>query len=190
MWPRIIRMLRTNACCRQARGYDAPALANHRLWAPWRSSYIKGSKSDECIFCTKPALPDEEGLVVRRGERCFVMLNAFPYTSGHVMIAPYAHTAALQDLDEPTSVELISLAKQSLRAIGEAYRPEGYNVGANLGSVAGAGIADHFHMHVVPRWEGDTNFMPVVGDTRVLPEGLDETFRSLKAAFASVEASR
>jgi ATP adenylyltransferase len=162
-------------------------LANHRLWAPWRSSYIKGPKSDECIFCAKPALPGEEGLVVRRGERCFVMLNAFPYTSGHVMVAPYAHTAALQDLDEPTSAELTSLVKQSLRALGEAYRPEGYNIGANLGSVAGAGVADHFHMHVVPRWEGDTSFMPVFGDTRVLSESLEETFRSLTDAFALVE---
>jgi ATP adenylyltransferase len=169
----------------RGKGYDARALANHRIWAPWRSTYIKGSKPDECIFCAKPALDDEEALIVRRGERSFVMLNAFPYTSGHVMVAPYAHVAALQDLDEPTSAELVALVQQSLRAIDKAYRPEGYNVGANLGTVAGAGVADHFHMHVVPRWEGDTNFMPVLGDTRVLPESLDETFRSLKEAFAA-----
>jgi ATP adenylyltransferase len=117
------------------------------------------------------------------------MLNAFPYTSGHVMVAPYAHVAALQDLDAPTSNELISLTQESLRAIGDAYRPEGFNVGANLGTVAGAGVADHFHMHVVPRWEGDTNFMPVLGEVRVLPESLDETFRTLKDTFAA-QASR
>jgi ATP adenylyltransferase len=160
-------------------------LASDRLWAPWRSSYIKGEKSDDCIFCTKPALPDEEGFVVHRGERCFVMLNAFPYTSGHVMVAPYAHTADLQRLDEPTSSELIGLVRRALGAIGSAYRPQGFNVGANLGSVAGAGVADHVHLHVVPRWEGDTNFMPVLGEVRVLPEALEDTHRTLKEAFAS-----
>jgi ATP adenylyltransferase len=165
-------------------------LANHRLWAPWRSTYIKGEKSDDCIFCTKPSLPDDEGLVVFRGERCFVMLNAFPYTNGHVMVAPYAHVAGLQDLDEPTSNELIALVRRSLGAIGSVYGPEGYNVGANLGTVAGAGVADHVHMHVVPRWEGDTNFMPVLGDVRVLPESLDDTYRSLRQAFAEVQAAR
>jgi ATP adenylyltransferase len=164
-------------------------LASDRLWAPWRSTYIKGEKSDDCIFCTKPALPDEEGLVVHRGERCFVMLNAFPYTSGHVMVAPYAHTADLRDLDEPTSNELIALVQRALGAIGSGYRPQGFNVGANLGSVAGAGVADHVHMHVVPRWEGDTNFMPVLSDVRVLPEGLEETHRILKEAFAATEAA-
>jgi ATP adenylyltransferase len=164
-------------------------LADKRLWAPWRSSYIKGEKSDECIFCTKPGLPDEEGFVVHRGERCFVMLNAFPYTNGHVMVAPYEHTAVLQDLDEPTSNEVIALVQKSLNAIGSAYGPDGYNVGANLGSIAGAGVADHFHMHVVPRWEGDTNFMPVVGEVRVLPESLEESYRSLRDAFAGVEGT-
>ena len=165
-------------------------LADQRLWAPWRSTYIKGEKSDECIFCTKPELPDEEGLVVHRGERCFVMLNAFPYTNGHVMVAPYAHIGSLQELDEPATNELIALVRRSLQAIGSSYGPDGYNLGANLGSVAGAGVADHFHMHVVPRWEGDTNFMPVVGDVRVLPESLEDSYRSLKDAFAALEAGR
>ena len=163
-------------------------MANHRLWAPWRSTYIKGEKSDDCIFCTKPSLPDEEGLVVHRGERCFVMLNAFPYTNGHVMVAPYEHTAVLQDLDEPTSNEVIALVQRSLQAIGSSYRPDGYNVGANLGSAAGAGVTGHFHMHVVPRWEGDTNFMSVVDDVRVLPESLEDSYQSLKQGFAAVEA--
>jgi ATP adenylyltransferase len=159
-------------------------LAAERLWAPWRIEYIKGEKSDECIFCAKPALDDESALIVRRGERCFVMLNAYPYTSGHVMVAPYDHAADLAGLDEPTSQELMSLTQESLRAIEAAYGPEGFNVGANLGTVAGAGVADHVHVHVVPRWEGDTNFMTALADTRVLPESLEDTHRNLKEAFA------
>jgi ATP adenylyltransferase len=159
-------------------------LSAERLWAPWRLQYIKGSKPEECIFCAKPALDDESALIVRRGERCFVMLNAFPYTSGHVMVAPYEHTADLAGLDEPTALELMTLTQESIRAIGVAYSPEGFNVGANLGTVAGAGVADHVHVHVVPRWEGDTNFMSAIGEVRVLPESLEDTQRSLKDAFA------
>jgi ATP adenylyltransferase len=161
-------------------------LSAERLWAPWRLQYIKGSKPEECIFCAKPALDDESALIVRRGERCFVMLNAFPYTSGHVMVAPYEHTADLAGLDEPTARELMTLTQESIRAIGVAYSPEGFNVGANLGTVAGAGVADHVHVHVVPRWEGDTNFMSAIGEVRVLPESLEDTQRSLKDAFASL----
>jgi ATP adenylyltransferase len=163
--------------------YDASALAAERIWAPWRIEYIKGEKADECIFCAKPALDDETALIARRGERCFVMLNAFPYTSGHVMVAPYEHTADLAGLDEPTARELMSLTQDSLRAIAAAYGPQGFNLGVNLGTVAGAGIADHVHMHVVPRWEGDTNFMSSLADTRVLPESLEDTHRNLKEAF-------
>jgi ATP adenylyltransferase len=161
-------------------------LSAERLWAPWRLQYIKGSKPEECIFCAKPALDDESALIVRRGERCFVMLNAFPYTSGHVMVAPYEHAADLAALDEPTTLELMQLTQESIKAIRVAYSPEGYNVGANLGTVAGAGIADHVHMHVVPRWEGDTNFMSVIGEVRVLPESLEDTQRSLKKAFGDL----
>jgi ATP adenylyltransferase len=161
-------------------------LSAERIWAPWRLQYIRGEKSDECIFCTKPALDDESALIVRRGDRCFVMLNAFPYTSGHVMVAPYEHIADLAALDEQTAGELIALTQESIKAIRGAYDPEGFNVGANLGTVAGAGVADHVHMHVVPRWEGDTNFMSVIGEARVLPESLEDTQRNLKAAFASL----
>jgi ATP adenylyltransferase len=166
--------------------YDARTLAAERLWAPWRIAYIRGDKPDECIFCAKPELDDEAALIVRRGERCFVMLNGYPYTSGHVMIAPYLHTADLAGLDREISDELMGLTQESLRAIEATYGPDGFNVGANLGTVAGAGVADHVHLHVVPRWEGDTNFMPVVGEVRVLPESLDDTHRRLKEAFASV----
>lgn len=158
-------------------------MAAERLWAPWRVEYIRGDKPGECIFCAKPELDDEAALIVRRGDRCFVMLNGFPYTSGHVMVAPYLHTADLAGLDPATSQELMKLTQESLRAIGAAYGPNGFNLGANLGSVAGAGVADHVHMHVVPRWEGDTNFMPVVGEVRVLPESLEDTQRRLKQAF-------
>jgi ATP adenylyltransferase len=161
-------------------------LAAERLWAPWRLQYIKGEKANECIFCTKPALDDAQALITHRGEKCFVMLNAFPYTSGHVMVAPYEHTADLAGLDEATALELMTLTQRSIRAIASAYGPEGFNVGANLGTVAGAGVADHVHMHVVPRWEGDTNFMSVIGEVRVLPESLEDTHRTLKEAFASL----
>jgi ATP adenylyltransferase len=160
-------------------------LSAERLWAPWRLQYIRGEKPDECIFCSKPKLDDESALIVRRADHCFVMLNAFPYTSGHVMIAPYRHTADLAELDAPTAGELMALTQESIKAIRSAYGPEGFNVGANLGTVAGAGVADHVHVHVVPRWEGDTNFMSVIGEVRVLPEALEDTQRSLKEAFES-----
>ncbi len=164
-------------------------LASHRLWAPWRLEYIESDKTGECIFCAKPALEDDErSLIPYRGRRCFVMLNAFPYTNGHVMIAPYEHCAELQDLEAETASELMELTQLSLRALAGAYGPEGYNVGANLGAVAGAGVEHHVHMHVVPRWKGDTNFMPVVGDTRVLPQSLEDSFATVRDAFARLEA--
>jgi ATP adenylyltransferase len=166
-------------------------LAEQRLWAPWRRPYIKSGGGDDCIFCSKPALNDDEkALIAHRGERCFVMLNAFPYNPGHVMVAPFEHTARLQDLDEPTSNELMALAQRSLQALEDGYSPDGFNVGVNLGKIAGAGVADHVHLHVVPRWAGDTNFMPVVGDTRVISEGLDESYRTVRDAFAKPSAGR
>jgi ATP adenylyltransferase len=174
-------------------------LANQRLWAPWRLEYIKAARDQargrvsggpaECIFCSKPKLGDDaKSLIPQRGERCFVMLNAFPYTNGHLMIAPYEHTAELEALDEQTSLELMTLTQRSLRALTEAYDPDGFNLGMNLGTIAGAGFADHVHMHVVPRWAGDTNFMPVVADTRVLPQSLDESYVAIRDAFAALES--
>jgi ATP adenylyltransferase len=174
-------------------------LANQRLWAPWRLEYIKAARDqargrvsgglDECIFCSKPKLGDDaKSLIPQRGERCFVMLNAFPYTNGHLMIAPYEHTAELEALDEQTSLELMTLTQRSLRALTEAYDPDGFNLGMNLGTIAGAGFADHVHMHVVPRWAGDTNFMPVVADTRVLPQSLEESYVAIRDAFAALES--
>jgi ATP adenylyltransferase len=164
-------------------------VANQRLWAPWRLNYIKGEKTDECIFCAKPALGDDaKALIPFRGERCYVILNAFPYNNGHLMVAPYEHTAQLEDLDEDAASELMSLARRAIRALSGAYGPDGYNIGINLGSAAGAGMADHLHLHVVPRWAGDTNFMPIVGDTRVLPEALQDSYANVREAFGALDA--
>jgi ATP adenylyltransferase len=163
-------------------------LAEHRLWAPWRLEYIKSNKEGECIFCARLAEGDDESsLIVHRGERCFVILNAYPYNNGHVMVAPYQHTASLESLDYETSCEIMALSQRSLRALAHAYGPDGYNLGINLGAVAGAGVEDHVHLHVVPRWKGDTNFMSALGNTRVLPERLEDGYRNLRAAFGALE---
>jgi ATP adenylyltransferase len=154
------------------------------MWAPWRLDYIKGPKPDECIFCAKPRDGDDEAsYIVHRGERCFVILNTFPYNNGHAMIAPYEHVGSLEDLDEPALLELMTLTRRLLAALREVYGPEGFNVGINVGTAAGAGVKDHVHLHVVPRWEGDTNFMPVIGNTRVLPQSLEDSFRALRTSF-------
>jgi ATP adenylyltransferase len=155
-----------------------------RLWAPWRLEYIKRADEEQgCIFCAAVEAPDEDGLVVRRGEHAFVLLNKFPYASGHVMVAPYRHVAEFGELTDEEALELHRLAQQALEALAAAYQPQGYNLGWNLGRVAGAGVLDHVHQHVVPRWGGDTNFMPVLADVKVLPEHLVETRASLSAAW-------
>jgi ATP adenylyltransferase len=159
-------------------------VANQRIWAPWRLAYVKDASKDnaeECIFCAKPAAEDDdENLIVHRGELCFVMLNLFPYTNGHLMIAPYRHVATLPELDTDATAELMALAQRAMTVLEEEYSPHGYNVGFNQGRVAGAGVEHHIHMHVVPRWGGDTNFMPVLADTRVMPQSLEESFAALK----------
>ncbi len=153
------------------------------LWAPWRMAYIDGSPKDEgCIFCTKPAEDrDEENLLLLRGERVFVLMNLYPYNNGHLMVAPYAHLPTIQELDSETLTELMTTTQRCLAALNEALHPHGYNMGINQGAVAGAGIADHVHYHIVPRWNGDTNFMPVLADTKVMPEYLQSTYRQIKA---------
>ena len=162
-------------------------MANQRIWAPWRLAYVKNATKDVeqgCIFCTKPAEDDDQAnLIAHRGELCFVILNLFPYTNGHLMIAPYEHVAGLEDVDADTVAEMMALAQRSIRALDEVYEPHGYNVGFNQGRVAGAGVEHHIHMHVVPRWGGDTNFMPVLGDTRVLPEALEDSYAALQGRF-------
>ena len=162
-------------------------MANFRIWAPWRLAYVKDASKDkesECIFCAALAEDDDEAnLIVHRGERSFVILNLFPYTNGHLMVAPYEHIGALQEMPAGTLAELMSLAQESMRHLEEIYSPHGYNVGFNQGRVAGAGVEHHIHMHVVPRWGGDTNFMPVLADTKVMPQSIEQSYEALKGAF-------
>jgi ATP adenylyltransferase len=154
------------------------------LWAPWRLEYIE--QADEqtgCIFCDAFAGPDTAGLVVRRGDHTFVLLNRFPYASGHLMVAPIRHVGDFGELDDAEALETHRLAQQGLGALAAVYGPQGYNLGWNLGRIAGAGVVDHVHMHVVPRWTGDTNFMPVLADVKVLPEHIAETRQRLASAW-------
>ena len=153
-----------------------------QLWAPWRMQYIKRADDAEgCIFCAFPAEKDDDkNLIVLRGEHAFILLNAFPYSNGHLMIAPYRHTANLDDLEDAEMLEMMSLTRRAVNLLKKAFKPDGFNIGLNMGRVAGAGIADHVHIHVVPRWSGDTNFMPVLGDVRVIPESLAAVHATLK----------
>jgi ATP adenylyltransferase len=164
-----------------------PTVATQRIWAPWRLEYVKDASKDkesECIFCAAVGAEDDAAmLIVHRGERCFVILNKFPYTNGHLMVAPYEHVASLQELDSATVAELMALVQRGMTALESSYSPHGYNVGVNQGRVAGAGVEHHIHMHVVPRWGGDTNFMPVLGDTRVMNQTLEDSFETVRKAF-------
>ncbi|MBF6590402.1 MAG: HIT domain-containing protein [Ktedonobacterales bacterium] len=156
------------------------------LWAPWRMAYIGASdKQDEgCILCAKPAEDrDEENLILFRGERCFVLMNLFPYNNGHLMIAPVAHLPSIEELDVPTLTEMMRTAQRCLAALRPALNPHGFNMGINQGAVAGAGIAEHVHFHIVPRWNGDTNFMPVLAEVKVMPDYLRNTYRQLRPYF-------
>jgi ATP adenylyltransferase len=156
-----------------------------QLWAPWRLEYIQ--QADEqpgCIFCLALTGDDEPGLVVHRGRRAFVLLNKYPYSSGHLMAAPVRHVGALGALDDEEIVEIHRLAAAGMDALGLTYAPQGYNLGWNVGRVAGAGVLDHVHLHVVPRWAGDTNFMPVLADVKVIPEHLAATRRRLAEAWS------
>jgi ATP adenylyltransferase len=156
-----------------------------QLWAPWRLEYVEqADEAKECLFCAAWAAPDdEESLVVHRGAEAFVLLNKFPYASGHVMVAPRRHESDFSALTDEEVVEVHRLAGQATDALADTYSPHGYNLGWNLGRVAGAGVIDHVHLHLVPRWEGDTNFMPVLGDVKVMPEHLRETRRKLAASW-------
>jgi len=155
------------------------------LWSPWRYQYVtKSGGGAGCIFCDLPRdQRDDEHFIVHRGVDCFVMLNRFPYTNGHILVAPYAHVARLEDADEAAAVEMMLLARRGEQVLRGLYRPHGLNLGMNIGESAGAGVAGHIHLHVLPRWTGDTNFMTTVGETRVLPEALEITFQRVKAAF-------
>jgi ATP adenylyltransferase len=155
-----------------------------QLWAPWRLEYIQSAdQQEDCVFCRAPGLDDEAGLIVHRGERAFVLLNRYPYASGHLMVAPYRHEGAFGGLADDEALELHRLSATAVRVLGEAMGPQGFNLGWNLGRIAGAGIVDHVHQHVVPRWAGDTNFMPVLADVKVMPEALEATRRKLAEAW-------
>ena len=155
------------------------------LFAPWRLEFITGKREDGCIFCKKPAETDRhrENLVLHLGERAFVIMNRYPYNSGHLLICPLRHTSDFGSLTPEEIAEMGLLLQESMRILTELYRPEGFNMGINLGAAAGAGIRDHLHWHIVPRWYGDTNFLPVLGDTRSIPELLIQAYDRLRPAF-------
>jgi ATP adenylyltransferase len=155
-----------------------------RIWAPWRLEYIKSADEQSgCVFCTAAGLDDEEGLIVHRGELAFVLLNRYPYAGGHVMVAPYRHCGGLGVLSDDEALEVHRLAAVAVEVLAAVMSPQGFNLGWNLGRAAGAGVLDHVHEHVVPRWAGDTNFMPVLADVKVMPEHLSDTRRKLVAAW-------
>lgn len=155
-----------------------------KLWAPWRMDYILSDKPTGCIFCFDLTQEPKDALVVFETGAALVMLNKFPYTSGHLMVAPKRHISGLEELTESESIEFFQLVKRSISVLKDEIAPEGFNIGMNLGKSAGAGIEDHIHMHIVPRWHGDTNFMPVVADTHVVPEHLSTIYDKLKARFS------
>jgi ATP adenylyltransferase len=161
------------------------------LWSPWRLAYITGGSSPGgCVFCTVLSDPAGESLIVHRGTTCFVILNLFPYNNGHLMVVPTRHIATLGAATPDELCELMTLTQAAEIALTEAYAPHGLNMGINLGKPAGAGVLDHVHMHVVPRWNGDTNFMTVVGRTRVLPEELPDTAAKLRPIFERLTGGR
>ncbi len=160
------------------------------LWAPWRSKYVseasKGNK-DDCLFCrVHKENSDERNYVVYRGKYVFVMLNAFPYNTAHVMIAPYRHISTIELMTSEEALDMFNLANIVIKAIRNVYNPDGFNIGFNIGRVAGAGIESHLHMHIVPRWNGDSNFMPIISNTKVIPESLDDTFKKISNSIKEI----
>jgi len=160
-----------------------------RLWSPWRARYIASgvdAQRQACVFCLIAAHPedDEENFVLHRAEHCFVVLNLYPYITGHLMVVPYLHTNEFDSAAKEITDEMMDMAKRSQTALREVYSPSGFNMGMNLGSAAGAGIADHLHIHLLPRWSGDTNFMTTIGESRVIPEDLPTTYSKLRPKFS------
>lgn len=157
-----------------------------RIWAPWRMKYIQTGNVEGCIFCVKPGEnKDRENYILHRGKYAFVMLNLYPYMGGHTMVAPYKHAGSLESLSAEERAEIAELTMMATKALRLAFKPDGFNVGMNIGEVAGAGFGDHVHVHIVPRWAQDTNFMPVLCDTRVISEALDDTYEKLEKIWKS-----
>ncbi|NPA05138.1 MAG: HIT domain-containing protein [Crenarchaeota archaeon] len=164
------------------------------LWAPWRARYVKSfakKKEDKtCIFCEAPKRSDEEALILYRGEKAYIIMNLYPYNAGHVMVVPYKHVASLEDLDEDELLELMKLVNLAMKVIRRHMKPDGFNIGVNIGRAAGAGVDKHVHIHVVPRWVGDTNFMTVTAATRVISEDIRETYKGLRETLQEVMQER
>jgi ATP adenylyltransferase len=161
-----------------------------QLWAPWRLQYVQRDGDDSgCVFCMKQDRPDDETYVVARGTHCYAVLNLYPYNSGHLLVVPYRHVADLTELTNDESAECQVLLQQGLAALRATSNPDGCNIGLNLGSAAGAGVAAHLHWHIVPRWSGDTNFMPVVGDIKVMPQLMTDTWQQLRDAWPTSEGT-
>src|SRR5579859_2366037 len=162
-----------------------------QLWAPWRMEYIADSKpAPGCIFCAMAhAQDDEKNYIVFRADRCFVVLNLYPYNSGHLMVVPYQHVAQVPDVEADTGAQIFAIAQLAIRALNDVMKPDGFNAGFNQGKVAGAGIRDHIHLHVVPRWDGDTNFMPVLAGAKVMPELLSDTADKLRPVLERLSKS-
>ena len=160
------------------------------IFAPWRYKYVTAGKTDKCIFCDKKEVVsseiDEATFLLNRGEYCFIILNKYPYMTGHIMVVPYRHICQIDQLTSEEMTEMMNLVQASSIAIKEVYNCHGFNMGMNIGSAAGAGIDDHLHMHLMPRWQGDTNFITSIGDTRIVPEDLDETYQKLKNSLNKI----
>ena len=157
-----------------------------QLWSPWRIEYILNKKQDGCVFCSafsSDVSQDREYLILHRGTHCSVIMNLYPYNSGHLMVIPYAHQATFEGLSQEALVEIMTLMNKSVETLRKALNAEGFNIGANLGKIAGAGIDEHVHLHIVPRWTGDTNFVTTVGGVRCIPESMQETYRKLRVAW-------
>ena len=160
----------------------------NNLWAPWRGVYVTGEKSKACIFCEKPESGDDAACyIVHRGQHIYVIMNLFPYNNGHMMLIPYRHISSIIEMNAEETAEMALLLNRSIAVLTEVMSPEGFNIGYNMGAAAGAGIAAHLHQHIVPRWNGDTNFMPVIANTKVISEHMDVTYRKLKEGFEKIK---
>jgi ATP adenylyltransferase len=161
------------------------------LWAPWRMEYILSVKDPDCLFCVKPAEQDDrQNLILHRGKRSYAIMNKYPYNNGHLMVVPYVHTSSFDNLPDEDMLDMIKLVRFSIECLTKAFHPEGFNVGINFGEVAGAGIEEHLHIHIVPRWAGDSNFMTITGEIRVIPEHIMETYDKLHPFFQKKIANR